>query len=79
MLDRLITITRITIYSMFLFFVIILLERCAIVILKSTPEEFLAYKWLEIIIDSMKLGSLLGLIGGFASLLFWHSDGYKKQ
>ena len=79
MLDRLITITRITIYSMFLFFVIILLERCAIVILKSTPEEFFAYKWLEIIIDSMKLGSLLGLIGGFASLLFWHRDGYKKQ
>ncbi len=78
MLDRLITVTKITIYSMFVFFVIILLERCAILILKSTPEEFLAYKWLEIIIDSMKLGSLLGLIGGFASLLFWHRDGYKK-
>ncbi len=78
MLDRLITVTKITIYSMFVFFVIILLERCAILILKSTPEEFLAYKWLEIIIDSMKLGSLLGLIGGVASLLFWHRDGYKK-
>lgn len=79
MLEQLTTITKITIYSVFIFFVIILLERCAILALKSTPEEFFAYKWLEIIIDSMKLGSLLGLIGGFASLLFWHRDGYKKQ